>query len=171
MPPPDAPLTLRPFTAADLPLVGGWLQGDDLRRWWGDPSEQLALLTQDLDEPLMDQQLATLSGQPFGYLQSYPVHAWPAGAPHLADQPQGAVAIDCFVAPDQIGRGLGSAMLRLYAELLMAKGAPSVVIDPDPSNERAVRAYRRAGFTDIGLRPDGEGDLCLVLQFPLAIAL
>jgi aminoglycoside 6'-N-acetyltransferase len=153
------------MTPADLPLLAEWLQGPDLRRWWGEPAEQLALVRQDLDEPLMDQQIASLDPQPFGYLQSYPAHAWPADAPHLADQPPGAVAIDCFAAPDATGQGHGRVMLRLYADLLRTRGAPAVLIDPDPSNERAVRAYRRAGFRDLALRPDGDGDMTLVMRF------
>jgi len=64
-----------------------------------------------------------------------------------------------------IGRGHGSAMLALYARRLLAQGAPAVLIDPDPDNERAVRAYRRAGFQDVALRPDGDGDMTLVMRF------
>jgi aminoglycoside 6'-N-acetyltransferase len=124
------------------------------------------LVTESLGEPQMDQQIASFRARPFGYLQSYPVHAWPAGAPHLADFPTGTMAIDCFVGPsDMIGQGHGSVMVRLYARHLLGKGAPQVVIDPDPENERAVRAYRRAGFRDVALRADGEGDMTLVLRF------
>ena len=75
------------------------------------------------------------------------------------------MAIDCFVAPQLIGQGHGSTMVRHYALTLLAKGAPAVLIDPDPTNERAVRAYRRAGFRDLGPRPDGDGDMTLVMRF------
>ncbi len=161
-----ASYALRALTRADLPLVATWLDTPHARARWGDPAEQLALVTEDLDEPLMDQQIASFGDRPFGYLQSYPVHAWPAGAPHLADFPSGTVAVDCFVGPvDMIGQGHGSAMLRLYARTLLGKGAPGVVIDPDPENERAVRAYRRAGFQDVAQRPDGAGDMTLVMRF------
>lgn len=157
---------LRVLDRADLPMLAGWLATPDLQRWWGDPVEQLALVTEDIDAPLMDQMLASMDGRPYGYLQSYPVHAWPAGAPHLAEFPDGARAVDCFIGvTDLIGRGHGSAMLRLYAHHLRALGAVDVVIDPDPENQRAVRAYRRAGFRDVALRPDGDGDMTLVMRF------
>jgi len=152
---------------ADLPMLADWLATPHAVAWWGDPAEQLALVTEDLDEPLMDQRIACLGARPFGYLQSYPAHAWPAGAPHLADFPVGTVAVDCFVGPvDMLGRGHGSAMLRLYADHLIGRGAQEVVIDPDPENERAVRAYRRAGFQDVALRPDCDGDMTLVMRYP-----
>lgn len=158
--------TLQPMTRDHLPLLADWLTTPHARAWWGDPAEQLALVTGDLDEPLMDQQIACLDGRPFGYLQSYPVHAWPAGAPHLVDFPPDTVAIDCFVGPaDMLGQGHGASMVRLYAQTLLGRGAPVVVIDPDPDNERAVRAYRRAGFHDVALRADGAGDMTLVMRF------
>ncbi|MBC7479121.1 MAG: acetyltransferase [Pseudorhodobacter sp.] len=156
---------LRPLTRDDLPLVADWLATPHARAWWGDPAEQLALVTEDLDNPLMDQQIASFGATPFGYLQSYPVHAWPEGAPHLADFPGGSVAVDCFIGPPaMLGRGNGATMLRLYA-LHLLQAAPAVVIDPDPDNERAVRAYRRAGFRDVAMRRDGAGDMTLVMRF------
>jgi len=158
--------TLRSFERADLPMIAEWLSTPHSQAWWGDRDEQLALITEDLDQPLMDQQLALLAVRPFGYLQSYPVHAWPDGAPHLTEFPLGTVAVDCFIGPvDLLGQGHGAAMLRLYATQLLANGAPDVVIDPDPDNERAVRAYRRAGFRDVAHRPDADGDMTLVMRF------
>lgn len=157
--------SLRPMTRADLPMVAEWLQTEHSQRWWGEPDEQLALVTEDLDQPLMDQQIASVGALPFGYVQSYPVHAWPDGAPHLVDFPPGTVAVDCFIGPvAMLGKGHGPAMVRLYA-LHLRHEAPDVVIDPDPDNERAVRAYRRAGFRDVALRRDAEGCMTLVMRF------
>ena len=158
--------TLRPFVRDDRPMMAQWLATDHARQWWGETDEQLGLVTADLDEPLMDQMIASCDNRPFGYLQSYPVHQWPAGAPHFADFPAGTMGVDCLVGPaDMLGKGHGSTMLALYARHLLGKGAPEVVIDPDPDNERAVRAYRRAGFRDVALRLDGDGDMTLVMRF------
>jgi aminoglycoside 6'-N-acetyltransferase len=155
---------LRPFTAADLPMMAQWLQTPAVREWWGDPVKELSLVTADLDDPLMDQRIATLGGIAFGYVQSYPCQHWPA--PHFHDQPRDARAMDtCIGVPAMLGQEHGAAMVRLYAETLLATGAPAVVIDPDPANLRAVRAYRRAGFRDIAVRVDGEGDPVLVMRF------
>lgn len=155
---------LREMVRADLPMLADWLATPEVVRWWGDPDEQYDLVKGDLDEPLMDQRIASHREVPFGYLQSYPSHAW--SAPHLQDQPVGTVAVDCFVGvPEMLGHGHGSAALRLYAEQLLARGAAAVVIDPQPENERAVRAYRRAGFQDIAIRTDGDGDAALVMRY------
>jgi aminoglycoside 6'-N-acetyltransferase len=67
----------RPFTDADLPLVERWLATAEVARWWGDPAKELALLKDDLDEPLMRQRIVEHNERPFAYAQAYEAHAWP----------------------------------------------------------------------------------------------
>jgi aminoglycoside 6'-N-acetyltransferase len=137
--------SLRPASAGDLPRLKAWLETPEVVRWWGDPAEQLELLAGDLNEPLMAMWIVSFDGRPFAYVQHYAVNSWPQ--PHFAHLPAGARAIDAFVGePDMIGRGHGSAFLRLVAERLEAEGAPVVAIDPDVDNARARRAYQKAGF-------------------------
>lgn len=163
-------LTLRALVAADLPMLADWLNTPALRAWWGDPAEQLARVAEDLDNALMDQQIACLDGVAFGCLHSYPCAAW--GAPQFADLPGDARAVDCCIGvPEMLGRGRGGAMLRHYAQTLLASGAPAVVIDPDPSNERAVRSYRQAGFQDVAIRLGEDGEAVLVMRFDPAFIL
>ncbi len=70
--------------------------------------------------------------------------AWNAG---LRPQPAGTRGLDQFIGePDMLDRGHGSAFIRVFAERLLANGTPRVVIDPDPTNARAIRAYEKAGF-------------------------
>jgi Acetyltransferase (GNAT) domain len=67
----------RPFTHYDLPMAAHWLQQAEVARWWGDPAKELAVITEDLNEPMMRQWVVEYHGRPFGYVQTYPVHAWP----------------------------------------------------------------------------------------------
>lgn len=145
-------------------MMAQWLQTPAVREWWGDPATELALVSEDLDNVLMDQRIASFDGVPFGYVQSYPCAAW--GAPHFHNQPDDARAMDtCIGVPALLGKGHGAAMVRLYAERLLAEGAAAVVIDPDPTNLRAIHAYHRAGFHDIAVRPGEAGDAVLVMRF------
>ena len=154
----------RPFAPDDLPMAAAWLRVPEVALWWRDADEQLALLTADLDDPRMTQEIVTLDAAPFAYVQHYECHAWPDAA-EFAHMPQGARAIDGFIGrADLIGRGLGSAFLRILGDRLLADGAPALVIDPDPSNERAVRAYRRAGFAGDRILPGWDGDPVLILE-------
>jgi aminoglycoside 6'-N-acetyltransferase len=149
-------------TGADLPRLRAWLRTPEVVRWWGDPEEQAKLLAEDLSEPLMVMRIVSHHGRPFAYAQDYAVDSWPQR--HFAGLPAGARAIDAFVGePDMIGKGHGSAFLRLLAEKLRAQGAPAVVIDPDPDNLRARRAYQRAGFRPVGVVETGDGPAMLMI--------
>ena len=55
-------------------------------------------------------------------------------------------ALELFIDPEQWGRGLGGAALRRLLDELFATGAEAVVVEPAMANERANRAYERAGF-------------------------
>jgi aminoglycoside 6'-N-acetyltransferase len=146
----------RAATESDLPLLRQWLETPEVTRWWGDPQEQEALLREDLDEPRMTMLIVSLDGRPFAYAQHCGVDDWPQ--PHLAHLPPACRAVDAFIGePELLGRGHGSAFLRLLAGELVAAGAPVVVIDPDADNLRARRAYAKAGFRgdQIVESPDG----------------
>ena len=130
----------RPAALQDLPLLQRWLRTPEVVRWWGNAEEQAVLLREDMDEPRMVMRIVSFEGRPFAYAQDYAVHVWRQR--HFAHLPQGSRAIDSFIGePDMIGRGHGSAYLKLLAERLRAEGAPVVAIDPDVDNLRARRAY------------------------------
>jgi aminoglycoside 6'-N-acetyltransferase len=147
---------LRPVCADDLPMLRRWLESPEPSRWWGDPDFELALIEEDLTNPLMRMRIVSLDGRPFGYVQDHDIGAWPQD--HLARLPKGTRAVDTFIGePDMIGQGHGSAYMRLIARQLIAEGAPCVLVDPDPDNLRARRAYAGAGFGQDRLvqTPDG----------------
>jgi aminoglycoside 6'-N-acetyltransferase len=154
--------TFRPFTRADLPMAARWLYAPEVAHWWGDAERELAVVTEDLDEPLMQQWVVEYRGQPFGYVQAYPVHAWPQS--HFRHLPKDAKAIDAFIGePEMLGRGHGGAFLRAFAERLISEGAPVVAIDPNVNNHRARRAYARAGFVAEEVIETAEGVAVLML--------
>ena len=135
----------RPAAHDDLPMLRRWRESPEARRWWGDPDFEFALIEEDLGNPLMRMRIVSLDGRPFAYVQDHDIGAWPQD--HLARLPAGTRALDTFIGePDLVGLGHGSAFLRLVARQLVAEGAPCVVVDPDPDNRRARRAYAKAGF-------------------------
>ncbi|WP_323716810.1 GNAT family N-acetyltransferase [Paracoccus aminovorans] len=153
-----AEYAFRPVTRADLPLLADWLRLPEVARWWRGAEKQLAGIDEDLDLPEMRQVLALRDGVPLGYAQFYPAHRW--GAPHFADLPAGTLAIDCFSGP--AGFGQGGAWLRALSDRLLAE-TPVLVIDPEPDNLRAIRAYEKAGFAGEALRRSEDGTLARVM--------
>ena len=145
----------RPMSADDLPLVREWLRVPHVKEWWGDPDEQFGLVSGDMNEPAMDQYIVDHGGAPLGYLQCYRLTDWNTG---FGPQPDGTRGIDQMIGvPGMIGRGHGSAFIRVFIEELLTTGTPRVVVDPDPTNARAIRAYEKAGFAKDHLvdTPDG----------------
>jgi aminoglycoside 6'-N-acetyltransferase len=152
----------RPLTCADLPMVARWLGTPEVLRWWGDPKEQIDLITEDLDEPLMRQWIVEHQSRAFAYLQAYPANAWPQT--HLTHLPNEAVVIDAFIGePAMLGCGHGSAFLHVIGEKLLAEGAPIVATDPDRDNHRARRAYTRAGFVEESIVETANGPVVVML--------
>jgi aminoglycoside 6'-N-acetyltransferase len=153
---------VRPVCAEDLPLLRRWLETPHARRWWGDPDFEFTLLEEDLSNPLMRMRIVSLDGRPFAYVQDYDVGAWQQD--HLARLPEGTRAVDTFIGEeDLIDQGHGSAYMRLIARQLIAEGAPCVVVDPDPDNLRARKAYARAGFGQERLVQTPEGPAVLMV--------
>jgi aminoglycoside 6'-N-acetyltransferase len=154
----------RPMTTADLPLIRRWLAEPHVREWWGDPEQQYALVSGDLDEPAMDQYIFSTAGRAFAYLQCYDLTAWNSG---FGPQPPGTRGIDLFIGEsDMIERGHGSALIRLFVDDRLRQGAPRVVTDPDPANDRAVRAYQKAGFQSDRMVETPDGPALLMVRQP-----
>jgi aminoglycoside 6'-N-acetyltransferase len=129
----------RPMSVADLPTIRRWLETPHVSQWWHDPSEQFELVSGDLDHPDMTQFIVTADTREFAYLQCYDISAWNVG---FGPQPDGT-------------RGL---------DQLIASGAPRVVIDPDPANERAIRSYEKAGFSRDRIVNTPDGPALLVVR-------
>jgi len=146
----------RPMTADHLPLIKHWLKTPHVAEWWFDPAEQFELISGDLNHPDMAQFVVATNERPFAYLQCYNLSAWHTG---FGPQPPGTRGLDQFIGEaDMLERGHGSAFIRAFADQLLADGTPRVVIDPDPTNARAIRAYEKAGFIHEHLvdTPDGR---------------
>ncbi len=152
----------RVMTADDLPMIRRWLAESHVREWWGDPAEQYALVSGDLDEPAMDQYIVSTEGRAFAYLQCYDLSAWNSG---FGEQPKGTRGIDQFIGEaDMIERGHGSAMIRAFVDERLKRGVPRIVTDPDPKNLRALRAYENAGFARLGTVDTPDGTSLLMMR-------
>jgi aminoglycoside 6'-N-acetyltransferase len=154
--------TYRAMSRDDLPMIERWLVAPEVMRWWGEPDEQYELVSGDLDHPDMDQFIVEFDGRPFAYIQCYRLSTWNPG---FGEQPRDACGIDQFIGePEMIGRGHGSKFIRQFVDGLLQKGMSRVLTDPDPTNERAIRAYEKAGFTKVGVVETPDGPSLLMVR-------
>ena len=165
-------LTFRPLRPADLPTLHEWLIRPHVAEWW-QPTPSLAELEEEYAGRFagtsdVKPYIALADGSPIGYIQSYT--AMGSGEGWWADeQDPGVRGIDQFLAnADDLGRGLGSLMVRTFvAELFADPEVTKVQTDPSPQNRRAIRAYEKAGFRPLGEidTPDGRA-LLMICERP-----
>ena len=141
------PYRFRSVAAADIPLLREWRSRPHVVEHWGaadveDPARVLA-------DARVAMWIVELDGRPFAYAQDYSPHDW---RPHpFAHLPPGSRGVDQYIGePELLGRGHGSAFVRLHCKRLFAAGAPAIGTDPHPDNGRAIRAYQKAGFAVAG---------------------
>jgi aminoglycoside 6'-N-acetyltransferase len=156
--------TFRPVSESDLPMIANWLKAEHVQRWWPNPAEQLKEIRDTLGDAAVEAHVVGCGDRPIGYLQSYDVHAeWALGC--YRDQPAGTRGIDQFIGEaDLVGLGHGPRFIAAMCDRLFAAGAPRVITDPDPANERAVRAYQKAGFRMLDERTIPDGPVVLMAR-------
>jgi len=177
----NPPITFRPVTEEDLPLLHAWHQRPHVAEWW-QPVPSIDELREDyLSEPVdptvkpLDTPadgvyyLACENGVPFAYIQAYRVMGAHQASGWWADETDPhALGIDQFIAEaDRLGKGLGTRMIRAFLDMLFSDPrVTKVQTDPNPTNGRAVACYRKAGFRDVGVvdTPDGPALLMRILR-------
>jgi RimJ/RimL family protein N-acetyltransferase len=162
----------RPFVSDDLPLMRRWLEMPHMRAWWGDPDAELGYIRdmiegRDTTQPF----IFSVDGKPTGYIQYWFIghhqnETWIADHPWLAELPSDAVGVDLSIGePHLLSQGIGSGALSNFAEFLI-EDHPTIIIDPDPANKRAVRAYEKAGFRAIPRLLGRTGDTLIMRYDP-----
>jgi aminoglycoside 6'-N-acetyltransferase len=172
MPPDPARIGFSPVGEKHYPLLRTWLNAPHMREWWGDPQEELGFIRdmvegRDTTRPF----LILLDGEPVGYIQvwflgHYRNEDWTKDNPWLLDMPQEAVGVDLSIGDaGRLSAGIGSAALAAFVSRLRGLGHETIIIDPDPANVRAVRAYSKAGFRPVETLLGRTGDDVLIMQF------
>jgi len=157
--------SFEPVGERHLAMLREWLQRPHVAQWWG-PAGSLRELREDYVTSARENgvraYIAHREDEPVGFIQAYVVMGAGGGWWQEESDP-GARGVDQFLAnASDLGRGIGTAMLREFLRRLFDDPAVTVVqTDPNPSNGRAIRSYEKAGFCAIGLvtTPDGPARL------------
>ncbi|MBY8873073.1 GNAT family N-acetyltransferase [Micromonospora sp. PLK6-60] len=75
-----------------------------------------------------------------------------AGGIAAPAEPGLTVVYAVYVTPARRGSGLLGDLVEAVADWSRASGRPELMLEVVVGNDRAVRAYRRLGFTDTGVR-------------------
>ncbi|WP_343039114.1 GNAT family N-acetyltransferase [Propylenella binzhouense] len=161
--PRDRTYRFRDVGEADFALLARWLAEPHVAEWWGDPAKSLAGIRAAARSASTRAMIVECASEPIAYMQHYDIHR-EEDHPYR-DQPKGTLGLDLSIGrPDLVGKGHGSAMLAQYAGELLEAGAPRVLVDPDPRNARAIRAYAKAGFAAFDERTTIYGPALLMAR-------
>lgn len=156
----NCPYRFIKLTYDHLPILRRWFDEPHMRQWYGGASN-LKSIAGHIEEGDVKSFLILHKHLPIAYLQSYEVggsHLYAAAAP-------GAIGIDQFIGPAAfLGRGHGSAFIRAYLRQCKADGVRQVIVDPKPTNHRAIAAYRKAGFAPLCYDRDPEEGAVLLMN-------
>lgn len=142
----DGGVALRPATRADWDLIHDWLARSDIQEWWGPLSATESEVNMALDSQHALCRIILANGRPVGYAHGVDATLWGASLPQ--DLEPGTWDLDLFIASEEHrGKGVGQAALALLKDEVFASTlAVAVSVFPSVRNERAVRAYEKAGF-------------------------
>ena len=162
-------VSFRPVTETDLPMLANWLARPHWQQWWGDPATELGYIEdmvegRDTTQPSIFQ----VDGEDKGYIQVWFVGdqqetKWVEDYPWLNLLSGDTVGVDLSIADAQeLSQGLGTKVLKAFVQNLRSEGYSEIIIDPDPSNHRAVHAYQNAGFIAMDELAGKTGDSLLM---------
>jgi RimJ/RimL family protein N-acetyltransferase len=158
------PVTIRPLSRDDFPLLQRWLAMPHVQAWWG--SEPVA--PADVEHkygPRADGTDPTrvfvieLAAQPIGIIQCYRHEDYPDWD-HAVAIPA-AAGIDYLIGePAQCGRGFGPAAISCLVPHVFAlyPDIPAIVAVPQAANHASRRALEKAGFSLVGERTLNSDD-------------
>jgi len=139
-------IRLRPARRSDWDLIRGWLGRPDIEAWWGPRSATEAEVAIALGSEHALCRIIEADGVPVGYAHAVDAQVWGEHLPQELEP--GTWDVDLFIASeDHRGRGVGQkALAKLTEEVFGTTLAIAVCVFPSVRNERAVRAYEKAGF-------------------------
>ncbi|MEV4423643.1 GNAT family protein [Patulibacter sp. NPDC049589] len=137
---------LRPVTRADAPVLRAFLDEPAVGRWWPPPPADEDF---PFDEPDLAVRTIEVDGAVAGLIQVL----------EELEPDYRHASIDVFLGTAFHGHGLGpEAVSVVVRHLILDRGHHRVTIDPTVANARAVAAYRRVGFRDVGILREHERD-------------
>ena len=149
-------ITFRPVTIPDLPNIVRWSQEREVAFWWHESDTPEEVIRSKWESRARGEDEKTrifvinVDVCDIGVIQTYRLADYPEHAAEI--QIPDSSGIDVFIGlPEWRNRGVGAALVRQFVdEIVFAdRSIQHCVIDPEPENRRAIRAYEKAGFQHV----------------------
>jgi aminoglycoside 6'-N-acetyltransferase len=147
---------VRPATDDDADLLVAWHADPEVSRYWDGKTFTREQVLARLHRTDVTAWIVEADHEPVGYLQSW----WEPSEPRRG-------GLDGFLVPAARGQGLMPDAAHALAQSLVEAGWAELTVDPYQWNERALRAWAKAGFVEVSRHPpdDGHHDAWILLRF------
>jgi RimJ/RimL family protein N-acetyltransferase len=149
-------ITFSKLTEADLPLLHRWLNTTHVSQWWEVDGKR----NPDYED-VINKFIPRIQGRdrvncyfvqydtrPVAYIESCNLEDFPTEKEALGI-PANAAGVDTFIGEIYfLHKGFGAVYIRKFLkEIIFRESAiNSCIVDPEPANKIAIRAYEKAGF-------------------------
>jgi len=158
------------MTDNDYDFMAKWLSTREVLEFYGDNNSPFSIeQVRKKYEPRVRGEILVLpfivelDGSPMGFMQYYKLQA-----EELKDlsylNNEVVFGIDQFIGnPNLFNKGYGTIMVCKFIELIInITDAEIIIVDPEVSNERAIRCYEKCGFTKVKTI---KNDCALLMEF------
>lgn len=160
------------FQEKHVSLFRFWLHQDHVKKFWQEPENEAELkekMLVRLSQMSVQSYIIAKDSVEIGYIQYYDTKKvggnwWPEEAP-------GTFGIDIVIGShSHVGLGLGPSVIKEFIQFLREKepNMKCLIIDPSPDNERAIKAFEKAGFQrEKQITTPGGPALLMRMNFPI----
>lgn len=146
-------ISFLPLEEQHIALLRKWLKESHVAEFWQETEDENEFRTKflsKLPERGVSAYVISVNLKLIGYIQYY--EACKVGGGWWPDAKPGTFGVDQFIGdPDLIGKGMGTAIIKKFVDKIFSElKAEEVITDPDPTNEKAIRAYEKVGFKTVG---------------------
>ncbi len=148
--------TFRALEKSDYQCLFSWLQEPHVMEWWNDGDDTIKKIKAHYSrdpETVFRFIYQSDTGHPLGYFQYYL-------------EQDNVVGIDQFIGDSTLlNKGIGTAAVKEFTELVIKNRKPSsIILDPDPTNKRAIRCYEKVGFVFQEITIGDYGDPAYIMK-------
>lgn len=150
-------ISFRPIAPGDVPNLVRWQREPEVAVWWGDDDKteddlilKWSVRAEGTGTPYDTNTrrfIIVVDGTDVGHIQTYDLRDYPVEAKEIGIPK--AAGLDIFIGePEWRDKGVGTLAVRQFIDeiIFSIDGVETCVIDPEPTNKRAIRSYEKAGF-------------------------
>lgn len=139
-----------PFQELHLPLLRQWLNQEHIKDHWQETEDDDKLKAKfliELPKRGVSAFIIDYDDKKIGFIQYY--EACKVGGGWWPKERAGVFGMDLMIGiEDLLGQGLGPKIVNHFFKFVREREPmlTSMIIDPDPGNQKAIRAFEKSGF-------------------------